>query len=280
MLDPDAVFSPKMAFGKLFHTYLEDKDLVQPLLEEMLTENMESVEAIHEADYQARWAAEGWKKKGPKYNSVEKERRFFCPYKVDGTTVYLHGFIDDIEKVPGQKKIRVVEFKTRGAFTHNLDRKLQMNAQSMLYHVALKNIDRWVIPDEGDYEEPKPSTFLPATGTTHIVLLRPGSHIRSPRKRKKESKAQLLKRTIQWYLEHFEDQWEATTVPITTQQIARFEERWLVPTIRQFLQWYSGYKKHRSVWDNPYHWQQPFGVWDGIQKGFDGDYFSLLTGGR
>lgn len=284
--DSDDTFNAKMIFGSLFHAHLEkDADQLEEIINKALDEHMEAVESIHEVNFYAEHTAKIWAKHGSKYQEVQRELQFYFPYDLDGQLIWLHGFIDFIEKIPGKKLIRIGENKTRGRFRPDLGIQLKMNAQSMLYHVAIRHIREWErVPDWMEkfwgYEPPHKNCYLPCRGTSYITLLRPGGHSRSPRKKKSETKGQLMARTVAWYEDNFKEQWEHLRVPINDKMIDEFEQRWLKPTLRQFIQWYQLYKHCENVWDNPLHWQAPFGEWDGVAMGYNGDYFSYLTGGR
>ena len=70
------------------------------------------------------------------------------------------------------------------------------------------------------------------------------------------------------------------TVEFEAGDVATWREKSFDPLLRQIVRWWDSIKTDPySPWSSPFHFQRPFGIYDGLAAGRRGDFFDLLTGG-
>lgn len=159
------------------------------------------------------------------------------------------------------------ENKTKGDIDQEgLSKTIDKNLQTLIYHLALRQL-------------------LPGrkiAGTLYNVIRRPLSDKYSPRKKKGETMKAFVARVGEKMLKEPQKHFYRWIVPLTDRQIASFRARCLDPILRAIVMWWDGFDGDPfSPEKNPFHFEFPFGVYHGMDRGFRGDFFDLLaTGSR
>lgn len=179
----------------------------------------------------------------------------------NGRTVKLRGKWDrvDFATVQGQKGLRVRDNKTKSKIDEDaICRQLTFDLQMMLYTVALTSradgLDK-----------------MPVVGFQYNVVKRPGQY-----QGKKERRDEFCIRLAKLVAESPQEFFARWDVPVRASDIREFQVRFLNPVLTQLCEWWDWMQrcyKSKSVgsdvsfFDNPIHWQHPFGIWNSLDEG-------------
>lgn len=206
-----------------------------------------------------------WKTEDRNFTSVAREKVFEIPYSVPfhggqrSVTLKLRGKIDEVLRYKKSKRLWVFETKTKSDIdSDGLHRTLAQDLQTMLYCTAAHHLYK---------ESPE--------GVLYNVIRRPGLRLgktESLVNYRNRIEADVQKRA-EWYFHRWE-------VKLDPDDLEKWQIRSLNPLLRQIIQWWESIKNNPfDPWDSEYHFQRPFGVYDGLASGRRGDFFNLLTSG-
>lgn len=215
-----------------------------------------------------------------------------------------------VEHFPDAKQgIFLQENKTKGDIKEKgiLD-TVASNLQTMIYQTALRMAygdedQRWAISNNLDAAH---KMGYPIIGTLYNVIRRPLADRFAIKQRKgrkakgkvtgAESMTQFYQRVIDGIASdpgHYFMRWKTI---ITEEDMARFRQRMLDPILEQLMDWWEwlecppgpfnpwGQRKTQTqcptLLPNQVHFQSPWGIYNSMFGGYDGDYYEYLTTGR
>ena len=242
------------------------------------------------------WNAKTPNQKNRKY--VLQEASFETPIVLpSGRTVKLTGRFDAaFQPSSTSKSIYLQENKTKGDVdTAAIESMLSDDCQTMIYMITLRD---WL--DKNGYEDHH------IEGVHYNVIRRPlswGKYCLKPYKagRGKNPKPaeklhefidRLIKNAVkadpEWFFHRF-------TQPITQHQIERFKKESLFPILEQLCDWWESIADNPfDPWTtncpdgrvhidyritNPLHFRRPLGIYDGMARGYTGDYHNYIFTG-
>lgn len=218
----------------------------------------------------------------PFRKEILQEEPFRVPYQLpNGRTVILRGKYDSIYQVK-QTSLYIQENKTKGYIDEErIAATLHGNFQTMLYQVAL----RASVYDKTIHNIPDPILLPPKSkvvGVCFNIIRRPLSEKHPIRPRKAENPQQFYKRIGTVIREKPQFYFLRKTIPITTKQLFHFQRTMLDPILTQVVTWWDLIQKHKDPFTIPngLHFQTPWGMWNALANGFEGQYFNFLAKGQ
>ena len=184
----------------------------------------------------------------------------------EGRSVTLRGKIDCAYE--RNRVIWLQENKTKGDIDQDgISQTVDQNLQTCIYHEALRSL----LPEK-DHRR--------IAGTMYNVIRRPLSDRFAPRQGKKESLQVFIKRVGDKIRTEPQRHFFRWLVPVSDRHLIRFRRECLHPILNHLCDWWD------SIKDDPFHpekggrhYRFPFGVYHGMERGFRGDFFDLLTKG-
>jgi len=299
-LHPPDQFYKTIEYGNMWHACEEslaagDKDIFAKLdlytVELCRRYPMQQEEVIHwhnVCKLQFPLYVEWWEEHSDVLDRIPliQEGTFRVPYKVSGSTVILRGKWDSVDVING--KVWLQENKTKGEIDELLmQRNLNFDLQTMLYLTALEihTDDRIEDEEEGYY---------PLGGVRYNVIRRPLSggkgSIRQKKNQTLEAYYEELAGIIRgacgsdWGLpsdeHHFFKRWN---VEISAEDVARFEQQFLAPKLRELVDWYDEQmylmEKGKSPFEGKLHWRAPYGIYSQLYDGKPTELDNFLDSG-
>jgi len=287
-LREEKTFNAPMEYGSLFHVCLEslaEHGYSISLQKKLWLEDLEKYRLELVAKYPtdidqiALWVAitvvqfeqylKRWIKSDSKKKYTHQEFEFHHKYRLlNGKKLTLHGYYDAVYQ-DGDENI-LQENKTKGKIDEQaLNDTLSQNTQTMIYGIALQD-------QLGKYPD----------GSLYNVIRRPGL-----RQSKKESTTEFLLRIEKDIVDRPDHYFLRINTAVTPGDFKRFKREVLTPLLTSFSNWWESIKNNPfDPWNvynatgykigrNPEHYRRPFGVYDSLAGGFQGDFFELLAKG-
>lgn len=212
-----------------------------------------------------------------------QEESFAVKYSLpSGRCVLLRGKFDAIMKEPGG--LRLWENKARGEVNEEkIVGEIGSNLQTMLYLVALREkLNREKSSDK-------------VLGVIYNIIKRPlsdwkGHYSIRQRKGRKTKKGVVGAETLEEYYNRVGEMIDKNRgdfffrikVEVHKHNLRKFEEECLIPRLEWLCNWWEWIKADP---DNPFrkgnqlHWRAPFGVYDPLLEGRQGDYYKYVNTG-
>lgn len=291
-----AQFDHKIEYGQMWHVceeaYSAKTDWKVPLRQYAIS--LRSRWSNHHADID-KWyeickrqfplyVAE-YKKDDAKRKPFMQEHVFRESYKLpSGRTILLRGKFDAVIE-EGKKHLRLQENKVKGDL--NEDRvvnEIGSNLQTMLYLAALRSwLDR---NKHKDYQ---------VDGVLYNMIRRPlgdwrGTFNISQRKGRKTKKGIVGAETLEEYYDRLALLIKANAshfffrirVEIHKHDMTKFFNECFIPRMEWLCDWWEWIKEDpQNPWrkGNHVHWRAPFGVYDPLLEGRQGDYYNYINTG-
>lgn len=198
--------------------------------------------------------------------TVMAEKSFRVQHRLpSGYVITLRGKIDHLYSQNGF--LYVMDTKTKGEIDQvQIGGTLDQNLQCMLYHLAI----RLLLP---------PDQVKKIAGTVYNVIRRPLSDRRSVKMKKNETETAFNNRVRDQILENTGYHFMRPQTPIDDRHMTIFLRN-LNPLLQEIVDWWQGFgSDFFNPWNNPRHFQFPFGVYHSMERGYRGDYFRLLSTG-
>lgn len=301
----------KMEYGSLFHEGMEAAaDDRSP--QEAIDEYAEGLKSKYQSSredidywttickrqfplYEKHWAG---KDKNRTY--ILQEETFEIPYTLpSGKNITLRGKFD-AAYLPsaGSKSIYLQENKTKGKVDKDgIVCQLHEDLQTGFYLVALTEWAKTHYPEHQ------------VEGVLYNVIRRPLGDNRAPKRRKSESSSSFIDRVFSTYTtksansfypieKHPDDWYFRWPVTFTAADLNKFRRENLNPILEQLWMWWDSIQQdplnpweyiaveqaglsspRRITKSNPHHWRRPFGIYDSMGLGYQGDYHEYVTTG-
>lgn len=216
-----------------------------------------------------------------------QEQVFKVPYTLpSGRKVFLRGKFDSVDLVVqgGRKVVYLQENKTKGDIRQlQIERQLSFDLQTCMYLVALRALLEHTRVD-----------VPPIGGVRYNVVRRPLSGGEGTIRQHKPSKSNPRGETAEHFYARVRDliaenpgsyfmRWD---VPVSQEDIDRFEHRCLQPILEELCDWYERMVDCLTIGRDPFlgpqgiHWQHPFGCWNALNEGGSTDLDDYLATGN
>ena len=216
---------------------------------------------------------------------VFQEEVFDVPYELpSGRVVRLRGKFDAVDAIGKGKAVGIYlqENKTKGDIDElKLQRQLQFDLQTMLYLVALDEIQ-----SERQLTQAKKNP--PIRGVRYNVIRRPLSGGRGSIRKHQATKNKAEETDEEYYARlgaimeeesaYFFMRWK---VEISQSDVARFCKMCLNPLLESLCQWYDWIKDNPDPFaPNPHHFTTPFGLYHALAEGGSTDVDEYILEGN
>lgn len=224
---------------------------------------------------------------------ILQEQAFYYPYELpSGRKVILRGKYDAI--IQGSRnQLYVEDHKTKGYVdTTRTAETLFGNLQMMLYHVVARGsiVDYGGVKCLGNlqFSEPIPLSGnyrnYKFVGTRYNVVRRPLAEKQPIRQKKSETYKQFLNRAIQLVKDNYDHYFIPMSMEISDHHVLRFRQRILDPWLEALCDWWTYISGDPfNPWQPPLpaantvHYQTPWGVFNPLFGGFEGEFYHLLA---
>ena len=236
------------------------------------------------------------KNRPPGRKEILQEETFRVPYKLpDGRTVLLRGKYDSIHLVPSatgrSHSLYLEENKTKKYISERrIAETLPSNLQSMIYIVTISQSLR-----KGYLDNLVNKEMIPIPENTQIggisyqIIRRPLEEKMPIRQRKSETQDDFLQRVALGFKEDPGYYFYPIKCVVTKSDIHKFCSRILDPLLTEICDWWDWIKEapfdpwtvtgSRMLMRRGLHFQMPWGVYNSLFNGFDGDFYELLSRG-
>lgn len=303
-------FEPVMEYGNMWHLCEEklgaNQDWEEPLLG--YTRQLQKRYPLQQAQIihtmrccQAQFPVyvKYWAKHRDvlKRTPISQEFIFNIPYKLpSGRTVRLRGKWDGLDRIGNGRNAAIFlqENKTKSDVgDEGIKRKLLFDLQTGMYLVSVREymsiIGLDVIKKEWG------TTVI--GGVRYNVVKRPLSggvgsirkHQPTKAKPKGESDDEFYERLGQVFVENHEAYFKRWNVDVSPVDLERFEQRFLQPYLENICDWweylracdFDPWGTFQTTQDlNKYHFQHPYGMFNPMDKGYQGDLDDYVATGR
>lgn len=217
---------------------------------------------------------------------IFQEYVFKVPYRLPyGRTVLLRGKFDSVDLIKEGRKhlVYLQENKTKSEINElKLQRQLTFDLQTMLYLVALTEIQHSAAEDD-----PSCELAHPLGGVRYNVIRRPLSggkgtivkHKPTKSKPKGESDNEYYERLRAIISEDPASFFCRFKIRVTEEDLATFKKQFLDPVLTQLCLWYD-YQTGGGDHLSHYHYRHPFGTYNVLDEGGSTDLDEFLLSGN
>jgi len=207
-----------------------------------------------------------WNKDQKEIDWVDREAVFDLPYEIEWepgkkVKLRLRGKRDGLfRNRKDGNKLWIFETKTKSEIDHEgLHRTLSQDLQTMMYSLVA----------EREFGEK-------LGGVLYNVIRVPQLRVK-----KGESLREFSIRLQQDVLERSEHYFHRWMVKFDKNDLENWRVRSFNPLLSNIVRWWESIKADPfNPWKSSYHFQRPYGIYDGLAAGRRGDFFELLTSGN
>lgn len=285
-----------LEFGNAFHACMEHPDEIPEKVTQDYQRSRFARQSIHGEqikEFELLMAmVEGvvhgyrkyWEKDNSAMNWAMREGQFDYKYRLPITTLYpshpensppstvyqhirLRGKIDGVYRdLNDGNRLWIFETKTKSDIDQEgIHRTLRQDLQTMLYANAVEAM-----------------LGEPVAGVLYNVIRRPAIRPRkgSGKNPIQESLRDFSTRCHEDVLSRPDFYFHRWTVQFEEGDVANWRVKSFDPLLRHIVRWWDSIKTNPyDPWSSPYHFQRPFGIYDGLAAGRRGDFFDLMTSG-